>query len=533
VARLPQPGGDAGQWGQILNDYLSEAHEADGSLKSIPQSKVQNLATDLAAKADTSALVAKANTADLGTAAGADSTDFATAAQGAKADAAIPTTSRGQVNGVATLDGDAKLPEVQVPTRLGESELNATFAPLRRPTLILFGDSRTADCDYSSGLLTYSTNMSWIDWGQGSRPNGPTFDIIRNAGISGNTTQQLLDRVDADVIAFGPSHVTLWAGMNDGWTMTAHVDASYARMVQILEKLAASGIFVFLISETTGSPPLRSTPFPALVGYYNDRLRTYAADHPGIEYWDFNALIVDPTNANGYARGAMLRDGLHLGPLGASKIGRDIVAPKLAKRAGDLAGLAVSQYDTRSVSAVSRNIANNPLMQGTTGTVGSGHTGQLPSAWASSGNVAAVSVVARPDGVGNNARIVLTATSTASLFLSQQIDPARLVPGKRLVIEAALGIDAATNVSAVSLTFSMFETGGVEHRRGFGYPVQATAVNDSIATGDRVLRSRVFVVPTPASGSFSGCTLTLRIGPSSASAVATVELGRVSVRQLD
>lgn len=33
MARLPQPGSDAGTWGDILNEYLSEVHQADGSLK--------------------------------------------------------------------------------------------------------------------------------------------------------------------------------------------------------------------------------------------------------------------------------------------------------------------------------------------------------------------------------------------------------------------------------------------------------------------------------------------------------------------
>lgn len=33
MARLPQPGGDQGQWGQILNDYLSQVHNTDGTLK--------------------------------------------------------------------------------------------------------------------------------------------------------------------------------------------------------------------------------------------------------------------------------------------------------------------------------------------------------------------------------------------------------------------------------------------------------------------------------------------------------------------
>lgn len=33
MARLPQPGGDAGNWGSILNDYLLQAHETDGRIK--------------------------------------------------------------------------------------------------------------------------------------------------------------------------------------------------------------------------------------------------------------------------------------------------------------------------------------------------------------------------------------------------------------------------------------------------------------------------------------------------------------------
>jgi Repeat of unknown function (DUF5907) len=33
MARLPTPGSDQGQWGQILNDYLSQSHNPDGTLK--------------------------------------------------------------------------------------------------------------------------------------------------------------------------------------------------------------------------------------------------------------------------------------------------------------------------------------------------------------------------------------------------------------------------------------------------------------------------------------------------------------------
>jgi hypothetical protein len=33
MARLPTVGGDKGNWGDILNDYLSQSHADDGTLK--------------------------------------------------------------------------------------------------------------------------------------------------------------------------------------------------------------------------------------------------------------------------------------------------------------------------------------------------------------------------------------------------------------------------------------------------------------------------------------------------------------------
>ena|GEM_PF-3571892 len=51
MTRLPIPGSDVGQWGDILNDYLSVSHQTDGTLKPLAQSQVANLTTNLAAKA--------------------------------------------------------------------------------------------------------------------------------------------------------------------------------------------------------------------------------------------------------------------------------------------------------------------------------------------------------------------------------------------------------------------------------------------------------------------------------------------------
>ncbi len=57
MSRLPQPGGDDGTWGNILNDYLSVEHNADGTLKS---------GGSLATKADDNAVVHKNGNENVG-----------------------------------------------------------------------------------------------------------------------------------------------------------------------------------------------------------------------------------------------------------------------------------------------------------------------------------------------------------------------------------------------------------------------------------------------------------------------------------
>lgn len=61
MARLPQPGGDNGNWGQILNDYLSQTLKADGQLKDtiVTSAALAPSAVDATALADGSVTNAK------------------------------------------------------------------------------------------------------------------------------------------------------------------------------------------------------------------------------------------------------------------------------------------------------------------------------------------------------------------------------------------------------------------------------------------------------------------------------------------
>lgn len=107
MTRLPTPGADNNQWGDILNNFLATEHNSDGTQKPLPQSKITNLTTDLAAKADSSAT----------TTALADKED---------------KSARGAANGYAPLDGSSKVPVANLPISTAPADASTTTKGLTR-----------------------------------------------------------------------------------------------------------------------------------------------------------------------------------------------------------------------------------------------------------------------------------------------------------------------------------------------------------------------------------------------------------------
>lgn len=115
MARLPIPGSDDGTWGGILNDYLEQSHNADGSLKA-------------SAIPDGSVTPAKLS------------------------DSYIPTSQKGAASGVATLDVTGKVPSAQLPAQ-GLADDSVTEPKLD-----------AANTPTSGQVLSYNgTNFSWIN----------------------------------------------------------------------------------------------------------------------------------------------------------------------------------------------------------------------------------------------------------------------------------------------------------------------------------------------------------------------------------
>lgn len=132
MARLPIPGSDQGQWGEILNDYLGVAHNADGSLKeiTIPPGSI------------TPPMLSQAY---------------------------VPNAQKAAPNGVASLDGDGKVPDAQLPASAAPPDASASEKGL----IQLAGDlAGTAASPTVPGLISKVATSTTISAGTGLTGGG-------------------------------------------------------------------------------------------------------------------------------------------------------------------------------------------------------------------------------------------------------------------------------------------------------------------------------------------------------------------------
>jgi hypothetical protein len=191
ASRLPTPGSDSGQWGQILNDYLAVEHNADGTLKQSATIAAKYTkpvlgipAGDLTSQVQTS--IAKADTSVQSVNAVFPSSGNVTLAP---ADiGAIPITQKGTSNGVASLDGSSRLVAGQLPTSVVTKSTNS-------------GDIGKA-VDAYSGLPLSVGGSTDIDTARAPYSVIPGVTANPNVGI-----QSALDQAGANYASTGVTQV--------------------------------------------------------------------------------------------------------------------------------------------------------------------------------------------------------------------------------------------------------------------------------------------------------------------------------------
>lgn len=203
----------------------------------------------------------------------------------------------------------------------GQSDGRGQGRDAERPTVVALGDSLTTPVGSGSDQ----------DWWQAADPSGQ-FDLIATAGVGGQRTDEILARVERDVIAHDPDWATVLAGTND---IGQGIDAltTIANLTSIFDTLADAGIRIVAIT----IPPMVMLDPAELAAHeaVNAWLRDEVEGRWDARLADWNAaLSVDGDGVS--PRPEFFPDGIHFSRAGAAAAGAAIapVFAEIADRAG-------------------------------------------------------------------------------------------------------------------------------------------------------------------------------------------------------
>lgn len=127
--------------------------------------------------------------------------------------------------------------------------------------------------------------------------------MVRNAGIGGNTTQQMIDRFATDVAAYASEEIWIQAGTNDAITGAGLSDFAFtAKLGELIDLAIATG----RITRVGNIPPKNGAIARALA--FREIIPAVAAEK-GVDYFDLWSECIDPATG-GYIAGDT-EDGTH------------------------------------------------------------------------------------------------------------------------------------------------------------------------------------------------------------------------------
>ena len=370
---------------------------------------------------------------------------------------------------------------------------NLSFGRRRGFRAVVFGDSFTAR-NTSAGETARLLDHGYFSWANAFL--GGAFSLIANAGVSGQRTDEMLARIESDVIARDPDWVFVQGGWNDinaGYTSQAVIDT----LTAICSMLSSRGINVVLLAVAPNNSV--TAGIARKLHIINKGLREYAFSTGGVYFVDTYAAVVDPTSATAAFASLMSSDGTHLSAYGARAYGKAI-SDVLGEVVQSYNYLPSSNAESYGVDSSSKQIIDNPLLIGTgSAPTGTGASGNLATGWAggtggSGASSAAFSLVARSDGKGNNQRIVVSgAAASSSINIRQTGLVSRATNGDVLYAVGEVTISGASDVRSVNLGGSA-TVGGVTYQLNT-LEANGASVNPDQSSFTLQLRTPEFTIP--------------------------------------
>jgi lysophospholipase L1-like esterase len=224
--------------------------------------------------------------------------------------------------------------------------LSAAFVPKATNTVTIFGDSITAQngtgtstLDPASGITAVAGRGYW-NWANSFLYHRAT--LVRNAGVGGNVTAQMLARMDTDVLAYNSDWLIVAGGAND---VTTDVPAAttIANLTAILDKAEVAGRRVLVLTvppsvntNSAGRRAALTTVNRWIINLPFTRRNTVVCD-----VW---RVLADPTT--GAPATGMTIDGVHPSDMGALRMGKaiaNVLDPLMSKRPYRTIGLLDSE----------------------------------------------------------------------------------------------------------------------------------------------------------------------------------------------
>lgn len=318
-----------------------------------------------------------------------------------------------------------------------DSAVQVATARLYRPLLtdvLVLGDSRAFQCTKG--------NVGFADWAVIETGGLAAFPLALNKGIDGNTTAQMLARLQNDVIANSAAFdVLVHFGTGNDRLQGMSLAQTIRNLEYLYSALIRRGKIVIAIAET----PVNG----AGIGITEQQV----ADHFAVHAWYMNVApslgvivvnpwdeMVDPASGDRYwPKEGMTGDGLHPAPVGARIIGQHVAAA-LRRLFTMPAPLPTANVAYHATLAPGGSLIANSLLDGTGGTLGAGSnaSGTLANGCTLLGsNLNGLAVAASKETATVGAKQVLRITGTPTgtqptLTLEQSVDVSKVAAGQKL-----------------------------------------------------------------------------------------------------
>jgi lysophospholipase L1-like esterase len=316
----------------------------------------------------------------------------------------------------------------------------AAVQPMKRlVTIAPLGDSRTACIHFDTAHLNMTT-FSFHNWA--NVLNQQQYRLTGNFGISGATSDKVVQTQLAPALATHPTYLTILLGVNDVRLPGFSVERTMDNLSKAANQALAQGVTPILFTDP-GSEHYQPGAQVDFINALNERIKAYCAATSGAVLFDFAALISTQRSPTIAFKPGWSNDGIHLQTLGAYQTG--VAFAKLL----DSMGVEVPAYP----GLAGNLLQNSRFDAGLGGKLGDGNSGTLPDAFTGSRDNANCSAAfsVKPCGDGGNELTVEVKTTAGNSMGGVRISQA--IPAGNLTAADAFeaGVQVEIDPGSVNL----------------------------------------------------------------------------------